>query len=90
MTTAYIIHNSEGVPVRRLLNTGEDARKLAAILDTYNDPDWVKPSYGTKNIYIGKYSEENEKQHHLHTRLMMQKQYGYRFEIYWPLSTIFS
>lgn len=92
MTTAYLIHNSEGVPIRRIVETTKDNIVLKSRVYSPSDDKWdVTAGYQMSFVStLGKYSEKAERQHHLFTRFELSKQYGYRFEIYWPLSTVFS
>lgn len=92
MFTAYCIHTSEGIPVRRIVET-ELMADLLKVTTTDCDWDWNKkgkpttftiPAPDTRLFESG----NRELKYHQKFRVQMNHQHNWRFEIYWPLSSL--
>lgn len=93
MYTAYCLHTSEGVPVRRIMETKINDDGLMLITSTECDWDWnrkakvttfVMPVPQTRLFQTG----DGVLNYHKSFRLRMSAEHDWRFEIYWPQSSL--
>jgi hypothetical protein len=92
MYTAYCIHTSEGTPIRRIIQTETAGNGTMKITTTDCDWDWNRknkvqsftmPAPGKSLLVVG-----GQSTYHQMFRKKMQQEHGWRFEIYWPLSSL--
>jgi hypothetical protein len=91
MYTAYCIHVSEGVPVRRIVETKVQDKFLIV---TSRDCDWSWDPRSTERTQVVPlpratlFTSGGEECYHRQFRKQMVSEHSWRFEIYWPLSTL--
>lgn len=102
MITAYCIHTSEGIPVRRIMETKPEGNVINVTVAEC-DWDWNRkskvqtfkiavksqPWYVRTKDYADWYIREMT-EYHKKFRRQMNHQHNWRFEVYWPLSSLVS
>lgn len=94
MITAYCIHQSEGIPVRRIVETRlmvDTTPDRLEVTATDCDWDWNKKGKATVfTIPLPKktWNRNSQQVYHHRFRSLMFQQYNWRFEVYHPLSSI--
>ena len=88
--SAFCIHVTEGVPVRRILETELNETGLIKVTITDCDWDWNKKGKSTISLHPAPrktWRRSSEQIYHRMFRNLMSSQYSWRFEIYQQLSS---
>lgn len=99
LTTAYCVHTSEGIPVRRIMETKTNGTTIAVNV-TECDWDWNKKQKVQTFEFLVRFQPwwiradsaqwilRQEELYHERFRQRMNHQHNWRFEVYWPLSSL--
>lgn len=100
MITAYCLHLSEGVPVRRILETKSNGNEINVNITECNW-EWNKKEnvktfkffvkskpWWVNTLDFADWTIHQQKQYHKKFRRQMSNEHNWRFEIYWPMSSL--